>query len=533
MPRELIVCFSDEAVAKDIKEHSGTVSNIPAAERVVLRKHAVCVFAGLVFPGKTTAVCLEKVHTGLFLSLLVRDVCETTLSVFLFESIRIDEMSADCVLKRKTHGNTNGTVRIKISGTEATETIKGLENKSVHIGRPETIEIRGCLSAFPKLNTSGETVGTVKLTTDDPEQLRDFTSSAGGFDLLGETTERLVLEKYAVNILQSLQLKKEAAIHSLELSADSKEHVEEILSGKHKKIYVGYVRRIELTGYSLNILSVLETNGQNCVDEMTLSAHKKEEVEEILDAGDRTLFFGGIKHINMKGYGIGCLPKIKIPKNNTLSVLSLQAWSEEETEEITKHRVDVGCVENIFLNRHGVSVLPFLDIERGNTLCELKMNATDQSQVLGIIGCPKESILMGKVKKISLSGYAANVLPKLKTEPGNKIDRMALYTDTRDQTSEINNSNNEGVFAGDVGVLELKNCDMDLLKLKLSNSRKIKSILIWCEEKNKEKIADGLWESDDCREKTTWMGSLKTKEDRRTNIMFVFSYYDGEEMIKL
>ncbi|OIR56459.1 MAG: uncharacterized protein A8A55_2795 [Amphiamblys sp. WSBS2006] len=107
----------------------------------------------------------------------------------------------------------------------------------------------------------------------------------------------------------------------------------------------------------------------------------------------------------------------------------LELWTRhpEHTADIYKienNSIWIGNVERLRLRGYAMEILPKLRFHEENVMGELSLSARKTKHLTGILKIERNSICVGKVKKIDLEDYAAGILPKLKLHRENEMEEL-------------------------------------------------------------------------------------------------------------
>ncbi|OIR58116.1 MAG: uncharacterized protein A8A55_1106, partial [Amphiamblys sp. WSBS2006] len=119
-------------------------------------------------------------------------------------------------------------------------------------------------------------------------------------------------------------------------------------------------------------------------------------------------------------------------EENQINGITLAADHFENITRISKakKRSILECkVKNLRLERYAVEILPKLRIDEGNEMERFRLSADHETHITGILGTEKNSILVGKVKVLELRDYAAEILPKLRFNKENEMEELSLSAD--------------------------------------------------------------------------------------------------------
>ncbi|OIR55682.1 MAG: uncharacterized protein A8A55_3572, partial [Amphiamblys sp. WSBS2006] len=143
----------------------------------------------------------------------------------------------------------------------------------------------------------------------------------------------------------------------LRLDADKAEQITEVLKTENNCIWVGKVQKLNLRSYAIGILPKLRMHEENVMEWLVLDADKTEDVAEILKTENNSIWVGKVKRLELYGYTVGILPKLRIHEDNVLDVLELYADRSGDVAEILKtenNSIWVGKVKRLVLDGYAV-----------------------------------------------------------------------------------------------------------------------------------------------------------------------------------
>ncbi|OIR55702.1 MAG: uncharacterized protein A8A55_3552, partial [Amphiamblys sp. WSBS2006] len=146
----------------------------------------------------------------------------------------------------------------------------------------------------------------------------------------------LELTGYAIQILPKLRIHEENVMEKLWLNADKTEHTSEILKTENNSIWAGRVNILELIGYAIQILPKLRIHEENEMEMFYLNAGQGEHIDEVLEMKNSSIWAGRVKKLSFSDYAIEILPKLRIHGDNVMECFTLDADKTEHTSEILK-----------------------------------------------------------------------------------------------------------------------------------------------------------------------------------------------------
>ncbi|OIR56199.1 MAG: uncharacterized protein A8A55_3055, partial [Amphiamblys sp. WSBS2006] len=180
------------------------------------------------------------------------------------------------------------------------------------------------------------------------------------------------------------------------LSNLTRENIERIPPGS-----IGcYLKEARLYNTGLiNILPKLGINEDSEVEWLWVVATEKEDVSEILSQ-ENPVCVGSVETMTLKDYAVSILPKLKTHENSEVKLLTLGATKKEHVAEILSQEkpVFVGRVNGMVLAKYAVSVLPKLRIDNDNTMEKFVLSA-DEFHFSRILEEEDKSIEVGRIRR--------------------------------------------------------------------------------------------------------------------------------------
>ncbi|OIR56880.1 MAG: uncharacterized protein A8A55_2369, partial [Amphiamblys sp. WSBS2006] len=343
----------------------------------------------------------------------------------------------------------------------------GMENKSIWVGKVGWLELKGhAVGIFPKLRIHEENVMEVlELNTDHPEDVAEILKEENNSIWVGKV-EKLKLEDYALEILPKLEIHEENVMEELGLEADNLGYITGILEEENNSIWVGKVKRLELYGYTVGILPKLRIHEENVMEELWLYADKTETPIEIHKTENNSIWVGRVKWLKLDEYAVEILPKLRIHEENVMEFLELLTRHPGNITEILKEEnnsIWVGRVKVLCPQYYAVQILPKLRIHGENEMEELVLDADKPEHITEILKEENGSIWVGKVEMLGLFGYAVEILPKLRIHGENVMEEFGLWTQYPENIAEILRMKNNSIWIGKVKKLELYNYAIEIL----------------------------------------------------------------------
>ncbi|OIR57013.1 MAG: uncharacterized protein A8A55_2233 [Amphiamblys sp. WSBS2006] len=347
--------------------------------------------------------------------------------------------------------------------THLTEIFK-IKNKNGWLRKVKSLELKDyAIGILPKLGIHEENmIEEFGLSTEEDEHITEILKTENK-DILAWVgkVRRLKLENSAIEILHKLIMHEENAIEELVLSADYTEEISRILKTENKNIWgwIGRMKRLELENRVLEILPKLKLHDENVMEELVLSAGYLENISEILKMDNNSLWIGRVKRLELEGYALGILPKLKLHDENVMEELKLDAgWPEHITEilKIENSSIWIGRVNRLRLEDNAVGTLPKLKFHEENVMEELKLDADEPEHITEILKEENGSIWVGKAKNLILNKYAVEALPKLGIHGENVMEEFGLSVDYPGEMSEILKMDNSSIWVGKVRKISLE-----------------------------------------------------------------------------
>ncbi|OIR56501.1 MAG: uncharacterized protein A8A55_2752 [Amphiamblys sp. WSBS2006] len=345
---------------------------------------------------------------------------------------------------------------------------------------------------------------------------REFIGEIAGIEnnsICIENANRLVFTGYAIGILSKLRFHEESVIEELSLDAKYAREIAGIIKMKRNSLCIGRAKKLIFTGYAVGILPKLRLHGENQMKEIVLFADKPSYTPKILKEENNSIWIGKLEKLELKGYAVEILPKLRIHEDNVMEELGLHAsYSSECITSILKtenNSIWVGKVKNIDLTWYAIEILPKLIIHEENVLEDLWLWTEYPKYPTEILKMDNNSIWVGKVNNLSLEDFAIQILPKLKLHGENVIEELVLWTDYHEHATEILRMDNNSIWVGKIKKLKIEECAIQILsKLKLHEENEIEELIL--NAYNPESIA-GIIRIEN---NSIWVGKVKMLELR-------------------
>ncbi|OIR56568.1 MAG: uncharacterized protein A8A55_2684 [Amphiamblys sp. WSBS2006] len=410
-----------------------------------------------------TRVALSNVcvSDAFFFKLLARTVVEITNIMSLFPH----DNSLDCCAG-EFGARTGKQTKVFIGGGYTREemkqvysNIKTMPSKNIRINAKEIhANEDGVYFLLKAWAIAGGCSPDLFLKTTNREHIEEFLEEENTSIWIGKV-KTLRLAGYALGILPKLKLHEENVFEELILCAHNDRNIAEILKKRNNSILVGKVKRLELTGYEIEILSKLRFHEENVMEKLMLCTASPVVIPGILKAKNNSIWVGKVKKLITQHYGAEIIPKLRIHEENVMEELDLYADANGNIADILKEEnnsVWVGRIKKMTLTKCAIRVLPKFRMHEENVLEELELEADSNGDVAEVLGMENNSVLVGRIKKLTLIKYAVRVLPKLRMHEENVMEELFLFADSLGNTSEILKAKNNSILVGKVKRLDLR-----------------------------------------------------------------------------
>ncbi|OIR57757.1 MAG: uncharacterized protein A8A55_1476 [Amphiamblys sp. WSBS2006] len=271
--------------------------------------------------------------------------------------------------------------------------------------------------------------------------------------------------------------------NTISLGLSEEEPTEEILGEGNNSIWVGKMERLELGDYAVGILPKLRLHEENVMEELVLSAEKIENITEILKEENFSIWIGKMKRLVLGYYAVEILPKLRIPEENVLEVFMLNRtdYSRYITEILKEENksIRVGKVKSLELMGYAIQILPKLRFHEENEMRAFCLYADHPSYIIEILGMENSSIWAGKLKKLKLYNYAVEILPKLRIHEENVMEYLGLDVDYPSYITSILKAENNSIWVGKVETLHLEGYSIAMLpKLRIPGGNEMEKLVL-------------------------------------------------------
>ncbi|OIR56628.1 MAG: uncharacterized protein A8A55_2625 [Amphiamblys sp. WSBS2006] len=189
----------------------------------------------------------------------------------------------------------------------------GVESESIWIGAVERIRLGGyavCILPKIKIGKENET-DTIVLSAGSEKHVKEVLSVDDKSIWLGRVNS-LKLRHYALGVLPKLRVHRHNYITEVVLSATSKEQTAGARETEDRSIWLGRIERLVLKRYALDILPKLRIDRRNRMEALVLSARCEEYIGEALKTKDRSICIGEVARLKLKHFAAGLASKLKI-----------------------------------------------------------------------------------------------------------------------------------------------------------------------------------------------------------------------------
>ncbi|OIR56822.1 MAG: uncharacterized protein A8A55_2425 [Amphiamblys sp. WSBS2006] len=239
----------------------------------------------------------------------------------------------------------------------------------------------------------------------------------------------LRLTGYGLGTLPRLRFRGENEMEKLELWAYKPEEISEILEEENCSIRLGKARKVSIGGHAIRILPKLKIHEESVMGKFSLNATEAGHISEILKEGRNSIWIGRVKTLGIHAYAVEILPKLRLHEENVMEELDLDADKAEQITEVLKEEnnsIWVGTVGKVKIVGDAVGILPKLRIHGENVMEEFYLNAYFHEHIYEILEAKDKSVWIGRVRKISLEGYAEEIKNKLDFTEITQDERLAV-----------------------------------------------------------------------------------------------------------
>ncbi|OIR55673.1 MAG: uncharacterized protein A8A55_3581, partial [Amphiamblys sp. WSBS2006] len=133
--------------------------------------------------------------------------------------------------------------------------------------------------------------------------------------------KKIELRGNVTAIVRRPEIQEDGVLEELVLLAWEGRQVAQILT-QEQKIRIGRIKKITLIYSAVSVLHKLEIQEGSVLEELVLSAYRREDIAPILTQ-EQKIRIGGIQKIKISGYAVAVLPKLEIQEDGLLEGLVL------------------------------------------------------------------------------------------------------------------------------------------------------------------------------------------------------------------
>ncbi|OIR57747.1 MAG: uncharacterized protein A8A55_1483 [Amphiamblys sp. WSBS2006] len=236
--------------------------------------------------------------------------------------------------------------------------------------------------------------------------------------------KKMFFRDYAVCVITKIRAHKDCEFESLWLAASKEDHVAAVLE-QEEMFFVGRVGRMELQEHA--VCAITKRSHKDCVVEcLRLHANRKEYAAAVL-GHDKPFCVGRVKILELYEYAVGSLPQLTIHEDCVVERLELSAKRNQYVAAVLERgkEISIERVRNIWLWDYAVSILPQLKIHGDGEVESLSLHASGKENVAAVLEHERE-FCVGRVKNMSLRGYAVCVVTKMRIHEDNTMESFVL-----------------------------------------------------------------------------------------------------------
>ncbi|OIR57589.1 MAG: uncharacterized protein A8A55_1645 [Amphiamblys sp. WSBS2006] len=457
---------------------------------------------------RETKVVLSNIAISdcLFFSLLSRTTTEITNSISIFGH----NSYLDCCIWE--YGR-----RTRNPATLCSDGYTGEEMKQIH-ENIKTIPGKSIQFDAAHINAKGDGICVLprlldcvdghilELSLESSQMCREEILRTENSSLWVGKVKKIHLEDYAIEILPKLRIHGENEMEELELNAGKAEHITRILKNENNSIWVGKVKNLGLSGYTMKMLPKLGFHEENVLGRLFLYGRYPGYPAEMFKP-DNTVWVGKVKELGLCENVIEILPKLRLHRENVMEVFDLDANHPEYIYEILKTKnssIWLGKIKKLKLRYYAVEILPKLRIHEENVMEVLELDVEYSREIAQTLKMKRESIWVGKVKKLVLERDTVRILPKLRIHKENVMEEFLFFAEKASYIAKILKTENNSIWIGKVRRLILENYAIQTLpKLRMHEEDELEELGLWA---NKLKHITGMPEEED---NSIWTGKAK------------------------
>ncbi|OIR56443.1 MAG: uncharacterized protein A8A55_2811, partial [Amphiamblys sp. WSBS2006] len=425
------------------------------------------------------------------------------------KTLRLEGYAVGILTKLRVHKeNEMKELRLWAENPGYTTGVLKEENNSVWVGKVEKLSLRYyAVKILPNLKIHGENeMKELRLYADKTEHLTEILKTENNSIWMGKV-KNIYLRKYAVEILPKLKLHEENEMEVFRLDARYLGEIAETLKTERRSIWIGKVKRLELCWYAIGILPKLGIHEESEMEEFMVLTGKPGYTTRILKEENNSIWIGKVERLDLRGYAVEILPKLRIHGENVMDELYLDADNLEHITgilEAENNSIWIGKVQKLSLHSYALEILPKLRIHEENVMERLVLDVCDPCFISELLKMENKCIWVGKVEKLRLAGSTVEILPKFRLDQENEMEELVLTTKYSYNTTRILKEENNSIWIGKVKVLELEGCTIEILpKLRL-HEENVMEKLVLCPNRT-EHITGILKE----KKKSIWIGKVR------------------------
>ncbi|OIR56614.1 MAG: uncharacterized protein A8A55_2638, partial [Amphiamblys sp. WSBS2006] len=214
--------------------------------------------------------------------------------------------------------------------------------------------------------------------------------------------------------------------------AEGADQITEIRKTEDRSIWVGKVKSLDLTGYAVEILLKLRFHEENVMEEICLIAMYAGHTAKILGAEDNSIWMGKLKKMSLFWFAVEALPKLKTREKDVMGKIELYAENTDHVEHILgaeDRNISVGKVKELVLVGYAIEILPKLKLYTKREIRKLSLAAEEQDVMERVLRKKNLGILVGRVNKLCLKDFTVKLLPKLRIHEDDRMEKVLKVRD--------------------------------------------------------------------------------------------------------
>ncbi|OIR57260.1 MAG: uncharacterized protein A8A55_1978 [Amphiamblys sp. WSBS2006] len=369
-----------------------------------------------------TTVTLSNVEISVKLFLVLLEKTKVTVGGRF--SITKHVRNEDCIREHDMAINRPFCLkRNEVVSKLALENIERMPSNSIGCSFEEIdLDNTGLINILPKLGIHEDIdIGYLLLDADKKEHVAAILTQDQLFCVSG--VKRITLREYTVGVVTKIRIHEDCGVEHLRLIANKEEHVaaihiqDQTIFRRAKNIYLG--------DYSMRILPKMRNNEDNKVESLWLVASKEEHVAEMREQ-KQTIYVERVKNMELHGYAVSILLKLRIHEDFWARWLWLDADEKEHVAAVLEQgqMICVGKVKRMDLWGYAVCILPKLRNNKDNIIEEFVLSVREE-QISKILGEGDSNIEIGRTR---LGGF------KVPGEVRRKL-RCTLFDEEKETTA--------------------------------------------------------------------------------------------------